>query len=834
MHKSIGESKSGENNRAYFMERELEMQDEHHEVAHGYKTETGNIRDVRRFKSMRDVRLSHDQLLWTHKRRLSHDETIEPTKFLIDVDDTQRRLLAQEDTDGDFQICVNDTGSKVFPLKTASSGGFNTREIRGTYHLSNLLQELALAADYGRKFIVVDERRLSENPVDRMERLIKYHFWDTLTRRIDKTGIELITSDPKARNPIRRIYVPCTDPVAVEYYQQVARDVQSLDVVILPEQWTPLWVKSKDSEPGILSLALKLVQEAHGTVIKGVPFVVPGGRFNEMYNWDSYFITLGLIANDRIELSKCMLDNFFYQVHHYHKILNANRSYYLTRSQPPFMTDMLNQVKDAVATRMRTSELIPWMARGWRACIKELLFVWFNKPRLDTKTGLVCYHPEGIGMPPETESTHFNHILEPFVLKHWDRLTTDNRQNPAECKDWEVHLEKFKQLYYDGTIFDSDLDAYFVHDRAVRESGHDTTYRFEKICAHLTTIDLNALLYRYSMDISDAMRDDFHDAFKLRIKRGVGDEYLQSYMNFYRKLSTIDKARFDFYDWDVAWARGILVEDDEVDLHWTGIAEPQRQPTLIRRSSLQPNTFPKDMERDASGANFAWQPFVDPHPDCTTFAIHVTSPVFHLLARNLRIRVNKYCWNEEKGMYFDYNIQLQQQSTYESVTTTWPLWAKMATREQASYILRACENKFEQNGGLVAGTSESRGQVGLDRPSRQWDFPLAWAPHQVLAWVGLENYGYEDYAQRLIYRWLFMLVSCSVEFNGVIAEKLDCVESTHKVHVEYGNEGLGFKLLPREGFGWTNASFVVGLNKLSRSYRRALGALTSPEALFRK
>jgi alpha,alpha-trehalase len=105
--------------------------------------------------------------------------------FLIDVE----RILDQEDTDGDCQITVHDAGPKVFTVGTANSAGFNKYTLRGTYMLSNLLQELAWATDHHRKFITIDEQRLSENPVERLQRLIKYHFWDGLTRRIDAEGI---------------------------------------------------------------------------------------------------------------------------------------------------------------------------------------------------------------------------------------------------------------------------------------------------------------------------------------------------------------------------------------------------------------------------------------------------------------------------------------------------------------------------------------------------------------------------------------------------------------------------------------------------------------------
>ena len=70
-------------------------------------------------------------------------------------------------------------------------------------------------------------------------------------------------------------------------------------------------------------------------------YVVPGGRFNEMYGWDSYFIQVGLLRDGEIEMAKNMADDFIYQVNNYGKILNANRSYYLTRSQPPFFTQMI-------------------------------------------------------------------------------------------------------------------------------------------------------------------------------------------------------------------------------------------------------------------------------------------------------------------------------------------------------------------------------------------------------------------------------------------------------------------------------------------------------------
>ena len=147
---------------------------------------------------------------------------------------------------------------------------------------------------------------------------------------------------------------------------------------------------------GILSLALRKSTAADGTVVyRGAPFVVPGGRFNEMYGWDSYFETLGLLVDGRLELAKSMVENFVYEIEHYGKILNANRSYYLTRSQPPYLTDMILQVYGRLSEKVADVESRKaWLQKCLRAAIKEYTNVWMSPPRLKD-IGLSSYHPEG-------------------------------------------------------------------------------------------------------------------------------------------------------------------------------------------------------------------------------------------------------------------------------------------------------------------------------------------------------------------------------------------------------------------------------------------------------
>jgi alpha,alpha-trehalase len=185
--------------------------------------------------------------------------------------------------------------------------------------LSNLLQELTLAKDYGRERIILDEARLNENPVSRLTRLIKRSFWDRLTRRIDAAGLEIIAADPKNRtkNQQPRIYIPHGEVEMYEYYVRTAKERPHLNLMVewLPEKITPEWVKSVNDKPGLLALAMERVQDANGrTTLRGYPFVVPGGRFNEMYGWDSYFETLGLLVDGKVDLARGMVENFIFEI----------------------------------------------------------------------------------------------------------------------------------------------------------------------------------------------------------------------------------------------------------------------------------------------------------------------------------------------------------------------------------------------------------------------------------------------------------------------------------------------------------------------------------------
>ena len=235
--------------------------------------------------------------------RFTHSEVNVDTTRTLDM------LVQDEDTDGDKKITIEDChiagtqrGDKKFWLETVDNRKF---EVVDTYYLSNLLQELSLASDRQEKVATLEFDRIFEPPVDRISRSIRELYWDGLTRRIDEDGLIRILSDEKTStvDGFRYVYVPYDDKAAYSYFQDIANQQpdSKIKVVALPETITPAYARQLDGHHGILSLSFV----KNNGDLKGAPFVVPGGRFNEMYGWDSYFIALGFC---RITESNCEID----------------------------------------------------------------------------------------------------------------------------------------------------------------------------------------------------------------------------------------------------------------------------------------------------------------------------------------------------------------------------------------------------------------------------------------------------------------------------------------------------------------------------------------------
>lgn len=409
-------------------------------------------------------------------------------KLHIDRDVTLQALLAQEDTDGSKTITIEDKGPKHFVVRGTDG---STLDVKGTYHLANLLQELWLSTDG-----TIDSDRVTMKPLARIDHLMRHHYWQVLTRRIDEEGLLKTLADEKRESSRKYLYVPEADPDALAYYRRITAGHDDIDVVPLPAMRSAQYLESIEDRPGLLALKVDAATE------QPAPYVVPGGRFNEMYGWDSYFIALGLMAHDQYELARGMLENMAYQIKYYGRMLNANRSYYLSRSQPPFYTPYLRAFLDTWGDRMPEA----WIREHLGIAIDEYEHVWMNPATHLTGTGLSRYYGEGKGRPKETEPGHFDFELKKYADRHG------------------LDVREFERCYDSGDIVEPALDQYFVHDRSMRESGLDTTTRFDNCCASLACVDLNSILYRVEVDLASMIDMYFAGEFSWR-----GRQYSTAY-----------------------------------------------------------------------------------------------------------------------------------------------------------------------------------------------------------------------------------------------------------------------------------------------------------------
>jgi alpha,alpha-trehalase len=286
--------------------------------------------------------------------------------------------------------------------------------------------------------------------------------WGVLTR--SNRNLAMAAVDPKFKplaNGRWPVYVPANgDTRQVE--GELRRDMA-------PGDFEKIELRKLPGDPAAI--------KDQGLLYLPRPYVVPGGRFNEMYGWDSYFIQLGLLRDNDVALAQDMADNFLYEIRNYGKILNANRTYYLTRSQPPFLTQMLLGVYHRTKDRKWLADALPAVESYYR--------FWTSEPHLTTSTGLSRYYDLGDGPAPESVSSE----RDAQGLTHYDRVAEYYRTQ--KVTDYEV-----------SEFFDPNrnllTDLFYKGDRSMRESGFDPSNRFGPFSVdviHYDPVCLNSLLY---------------------------------------------------------------------------------------------------------------------------------------------------------------------------------------------------------------------------------------------------------------------------------------------------------------------------------------------------
>jgi len=198
------------------------------------------------------------------------------------------------------------------------------------------------------------------------------------------------------------------------------------------------------------------------------PYIVPGGRFREVYYWDSYFTMLGLAESGRIDLIRDMVENFAYLIDQIGFVPNGNRTYYCSRSQPPFFALMVELLADISRDDKVYSRFLPYMKREyafWMAGAETL-----------------C----------ATDPAHKRVVLAPggFLNRYWDDEATPRQESYAE----DVEL---------AATVSREPAALYRDIRAGAESGWDFSSRWfadRKTMATIRTtqvvpVDLNSLMY---------------------------------------------------------------------------------------------------------------------------------------------------------------------------------------------------------------------------------------------------------------------------------------------------------------------------------------------------
>jgi alpha,alpha-trehalase len=425
------------------------------------------------------------------------------------------------------------------------------------------------------------------------------HAWSTLTRSADECRALV---DPKV--PSRSVvYLPAQVSIPASLAQSAKRC--HVEVQHLPAPIRQLG----DVDPTKLP--------AQGLLYLPHPYVVPGGFFNEMYGWDSYFIVLGLVADHREALALDMVDNFLYEIEYYGGVLNANRTYYLTRSQPPFMSAMMAAVLDDPASFPDAQAKRAWLARAYPLAVRNYE-IWTSRQHLAGDTGLSRYFGYGHGPVIEMPDSDYYVGVIRWLLAH-------PTQDPGYLVKAPQHPDAAQAAALKTTSCDvttSKICAgdwlngyrltadYYKGDRAMRESGFDTDFHFGPwggSTHHYAGVGLNSLLYRYERDLHDFAAtlgktgDAERWAHAADARRKAIDKYLWH----------ADQGRYMDYD----FVAGKPSTDPYLTMFyplWAGAATEQQANDLVkqlelfeRKGGLQMSTRDTGAQWDAP---FGWAP----------------------------------------------------------------------------------------------------------------------------------------------------------------------------------------------------------------------------------
>lgn len=202
------------------------------------------------------------------------------------------------------------------------------------------------------------------------------------------------------------------------------------------------------------------------------------------------------------------------------------------------------------------------------------------------------------------------------------------------------------------------------------------------------------------------------------------------------------------------------------------------------------------------------------------------------VAERRKAEINRLMWNDSSGFFYDYGYKFDRQSDFLSLAGFVPLWAGLASEDQAKKMVKKLF-KFETEYGLTITAKESLARpVDLSSIQRryhpaieeiikpkQWDYPNIWPPLEYLTTIGLLKYGYVEDAVRLMEKYLKSHAAFFRKY-GTFAEKLNG---------ETGDKASTFHYESQDGFGWTNAAFYRYIQILD-TMKRGEGIYREPKS----
>ena len=266
-------------------------------------------------------------------------------------------------------------------------------------------------------------------------------------------------------------------------------------------------------------------------------YVVPGGRFGEIYYWDSYFTMLGLKESGKDTLIANMVGNFAQLIQDFGHIPNGNRSYYLSRSQPPFFSYMVDLLAEMKNDEQIYVEFLPQMQKEyqyWMSAADKI-----ESAKQDSVKS--------------AKGKAFKKVI--FIEKdHLLNRYCDEGNTPRP--------EAYKEDVETAKRAGGDAQVIYKHLRSGAESGWDYSSRWLKdgktlASIHTTDIapvDLNALLYH--------LEETLEKAYLIKGQK----EYAASFHTLKQKR----KALFDTYFWNQE--KGFYYDYDFVEGKQTEVA----------------------------------------------------------------------------------------------------------------------------------------------------------------------------------------------------------------------------------------------------------------------